>query len=161
MALASHLHDIGKLGIPIEILQKSAPLTDEELALIRTHCRRGHEIMHSTTDPLMALASEIALHHHERHDGSGYPDGLSGAMIPIECQIALVCDTYDALRQTRPYRLGMSHNDAMHVLTSGDGRTKPEHFAPNVMVAFKRVSDTARSIFESYTASAHLAHLMA
>ena len=157
---ASLLHDIGKIAVPVDLLQKSTPLTAEESALIRTHCRRGYDILHWNADGLLQLASEIALHHHERHDGTGYPDGIAGDDIPLPCRIVSVCDAYDALRQDRPYRRGLSHEQAMNVLLQGDGRTLPRHFAPEVLSAFESLSDAARSIFDSYDDAADLARLM-
>jgi putative two-component system response regulator len=146
-AQATVLHDIGKLAVPIDLLQKSTPLSPEEFALIRTHTQIGHGILHVPGDAMMILAAEIALHHHERYDGTGYPHGISGEAIPLPAQIAAICDTYDALRQDRPYRRGLAHDDAMGVITLGDGRTKPEHFAPRVLSAFQSVSDEVRRVF--------------
>jgi putative two-component system response regulator len=137
---ATVLHDIGKMAVPIDLLQKSTPLLAEELALIRTHARVGHGILEVAGDPSMTLAAEIALSHHERYDGSGYPDGIAGENISLPVQIATICDTYDALRQDRPYRRGMSHGDAMRTIMRGDGRTMPEHFAPRVLSAFHLVA---------------------
>jgi putative two-component system response regulator len=146
-AQATVLHDIGKLAVPIDLLQKSTPLSPEEFALIRTHAQVGHGILQIPDDPMMMLAAEIALSHHERYDGTGYPRGLSGEAIPLPAQIAAICDTYDALRQDRPYRRGLAHDDAMGVITLGDGRTKPEHFAPRVLSAFRSIADEVRKIF--------------
>jgi putative two-component system response regulator len=150
IAHAALLHDIGKLAVPIELLQKSTPLAAEELALIRTHCERGHDILSPSDDPLMKLAASIALSHHEKYDGTGYPHGLSGDAIPLPAQIAAVCDTYDALRQDRPYRRGMTHEDALNIIVNGDNRTTPQHFAPRAWSAFQEVSVKARSIFDHY-----------
>lgn len=161
IAIASLLHDIGKIAVPIDLLQKSTPLTPEEDALIKTHCRRGHEILRSNVDPILALASEIALHHHECCDGSGYPDGLSGDDIPLAVQVSSICDGYDALRQDRPYRPGLSHENSMRILVEGDGRTLPQHFAPRVMAAFCRVSDKARVIIDTYDVKDHIVGVMA
>lgn len=144
---AAILHDIGKMAVPIDLLQKSTPLSPEEFALIRTHAQVGHGILHVPGDAMMMLAAEIALSHHERYDGTGYPHGISGEAIPLPAQIAAICDTYDALRQDRPYRRGLAHDDAMGVITLGDGRTKPEHFAPRVLSAFQSISDEVRKAF--------------
>jgi putative two-component system response regulator len=161
VAIASLLHDIGKIAVPIDLLQKSTPLTPEEHALIRTHCRRGHDILRSNVDPILALASEIALHHHECCDGSGYPDRLSGDDIPLAVQVSSICDGYDALRQDRPYRRGLSHADAMRILVEGDGRTLPQHFSTRVLAAFCRVSDKARTIFDAFDVKDHMLGVMA
>jgi HD-GYP domain-containing protein (c-di-GMP phosphodiesterase class II) len=98
----------------------------------------------------MTLAAEIALHHHEKYDGSGYPFGLAGEDIPLPAQIAAICDTYDALRQDRPYRRGMAHDQAMRVIVNGDQRSQPAHFAPRIWAAFQKISHHARLIFDGH-----------
>jgi putative two-component system response regulator len=148
-ARAGILHDIGKLAVPVEVLQKTAPLSHEEVALIKTHSQAGHRILSVPGNSLVNLAAEIALRHHERDDGSGYPDGLAGDAIPLPAQVTSICDTYDALRQDRPYRRGMPHDDAMRIIVNGDGRTKPSHFAPHVLSAFEGISDRAKRIFDT------------
>lgn len=101
---ASLLHDIGKVGVPDRILVKPGPLTHEERAEIQEHTRVGHKILNGSTSELIQLAAEIALSHHERYDGEGYPHGLRGKDIPLEGRIAAVCDVFDALTTSRPYR---------------------------------------------------------
>jgi putative two-component system response regulator len=144
------LHDIGKLAVPMELLQKSTPLSPAEFALIKVHAQTGHEILSTPGDTLMTLAAEIALHHHEKYDGSGYPCGLAGEDIPLPAQIAAICDTYDALRQDRPYRRGLSHDQTMQVIVNGDQRSKPTHFAPRIWNAFQKISPHARLIFDDH-----------
>jgi len=161
IAFASLLHDIGKMAVPLDLLNKTAALSKEEVAVIRMHCHRGHAILQGHGDPLIVLASEIALHHHERYDGTGYPDGLAGEAIPYAARIIAVCDTYDALRQDRPYRRGLSHAEAMRKITEGDGRTKPEHFDPAVLSAFKELGGAVCDIFDGYDAHSDAAELMA
>jgi HD-GYP domain-containing protein (c-di-GMP phosphodiesterase class II) len=104
IASAAILHDIGKLAVPIDLLQKSAPLSAEEFALIKTHSQAGHDILAVPGNALMTMAATVALQHHEKYDGSGYPFGLVGEAISLPAQIAAICDSYDALRQDRPYR---------------------------------------------------------
>lgn len=148
IADAALLHDIGKFAVPIELLQKSTPLSAAEFALVRAHPQAGYDILHTTGNSMMALAAEIALHHHERYDGSGYPHGLAGEAIPLPARIAAVCDVYDALRQHRPYRPGRGYDEAMSIIMNGDGRTLPSHFEPRILLAFQRISDDARKVFE-------------
>ena len=144
---AGLLHDIGKLAIPLELLRKSSALSSEERALIRTHAAKGYEILSSPDDPFMRLAAEVALSHHERYDGTGYPTGISGDRIPLAAQVATICDVYDALRDHRPYRQGLRHETARAIILEGDGRTSPDHFAQPILAAFRRVSDQLDEIF--------------
>ncbi len=148
IAAAAVLHDIGKLAVPIELLQKSTPLSAEEFALIKTHSQAGHDILATPGNALMTLAATIALQHHEKYDGSGYPLGLAGEAIALPAQIAAICDTYDALRQDRPYRRGLSHDETMKVIVDGDRRSMPAHFSPRIWSAFQLVSDSARFVFD-------------
>lgn len=152
ISFAALLHDIGKMAVPLDLLNKPGSLSAEEVAVIKTHCRRGHAILQGHTDKVIVLASEIALRHHERYDGTGYPDGLGGEAIPYPARIIAVCDTYDALREDRPYRRGLTHAEAISTIVDGDGRTRPEHFDPDVLKAFKKLSGTFRHIFDSYNA---------
>ncbi len=101
---ASLLHDIGKLGIPDGILAKPGLLTKEERSRMQEHTTLGHRILRGSTSELIQLAAEIAISHHERFDGGGYPRGLAGDEIPLEGRIAAVSDVFDALTTSRPYR---------------------------------------------------------
>lgn len=104
LELAAPMHDTGKIGIPDAILKKPGPLTAEEWCVMRTHSRIGHEILSNSDAPLFQLAAEIALRHHERWDGSGYPDGLRGEAIPESARIVALADVFDALTMRRPYK---------------------------------------------------------
>jgi putative two-component system response regulator len=148
-AEAALVHDIGKLVVPIELLQKSAALSREEFALIKAHSGAGHDILSAGRGPLMTMAAAIALNHHERYDGSGYPAGLTGEAIPLPARVTAICDVYDALRQDRPYRRGLSHDDAMKIVVKGDGRTRPEHFDPRILAAFRAVSGYAKELLDA------------
>ena len=148
---AAPMHDIGKVGIPAEILLKPAKLNLEEFALMKTHTTIGANILSGRTSQIIQMAGVTAISHHERWDGTGYPNGLKGEAIPIEGRIYNICDQYDALRSKRPYKDPFSHEEACKVITQGDGRTKPEHFDPQVMKAFLELpTSTFDEIFETY-----------
>ncbi|HVA37085.1 MAG TPA: HD domain-containing phosphohydrolase [Candidatus Dormibacteraeota bacterium] len=102
--LASPMHDIGKIGIPDNILLKPAKLTPEEFDVMRRHTVIGHEMLSDSTSPMLRRAAEISRWHHERHDGTGYPDGLKGEQIPVAARICAVSDVFDALTSKRPYK---------------------------------------------------------
>lgn len=131
--LASPLHDIGKIGIPDSILMKKGALTDEEFATIKEHSMIGHKILSVSDQPVMMRAAEIALSHHERWDGSGYPAGLQGTEILIASRVVAICDVYDALRSPRPYKPAFPHDRVVGMIMNGDGRTKPTDFDPDVL----------------------------
>ena len=96
------------------------------------------------------MAREIALYHHEKYNGKGYPHGIAGDDIPLSARIVALADVYDALRQERVYKPAFSHNKAVHVITEGDGRTLPGDFDPQVLAAFKRIEKNLDQIFQRY-----------
>lgn len=110
---AARLHDVGKIGLPDRLLLKPAPLTPEELEVVKGHTEIGAEILARPELPLFRLAREVALSHHERWDGSGYPRGLAGEEIPASARIVAVADVYDALLHSRPYRPGLPEGEAI------------------------------------------------
>jgi HD-GYP domain-containing protein (c-di-GMP phosphodiesterase class II) len=121
VAQAGRLHDLGKIGVPESVLGKSGPLTSEEWAVMRRHPLTGAQIL----APLEFFGEGVLIvrHHHERVDGSGYPDGLRGAAIPLGSRIVAVADVYDALTSDRPYRRRLSHALALERLHGEAGRT--------------------------------------
>ncbi len=121
IAQAGLLHDLGKIGIPESVLRKPGPLTDEEWAAMRRHPIVGAQIV----APLEFFAdgAVIVRHHHERHDGSGYPDGLRGELIPLGARIVAVADVYDALSSDRPYRPRLTRADVVRHLEAAAGET--------------------------------------
>ncbi|TFV86887.1 HD domain-containing protein [Oxalobacteraceae bacterium OM1] len=147
---ASPMHDIGKIGVPDEILLKPGAHTPEETVLMRRHTIIGAAILGKSSSPYLAMAADIALRHHERWDGSGYPDGQAGEAIPLAARIMAICDVYDALRSRRPYKEPFSHDIALRAITIGDGRTSPTHFDPAVLAAFTGSTDDFLAIFEEY-----------
>jgi len=118
LRLAGLLHDVGKIGITDTILQKPGPLTDDEFAVMKTHTRLGHAIVSAAERPIEA---GWILHHHERIDGGGYPDGLTGDQIPLESRIILVADAFEAITADRPYRMHRSADAAMIELERNAG----------------------------------------
>jgi len=130
--LAAPLHDVGKVGIPDGVLLKPGRLDPDEFALIQTHAAIGQRILGGSASELIRLAAEIAASHHERWDGSGYPEGLAGPEIPLAARIVAVADVFDALTTSRPYKEAMSFEAALACLRADSGR----HFDPACVEAF-------------------------
>lgn len=130
LALAAQMHDVGKIGTPDRILTKPGPLTAEEFAVIREHVEKGHEIARKV--PALRAVSSAIRHHHEKFDGSGYPDGLSGDDIPLLARIVSVADAYDAMTSGRVYQAAQLHQDAIEELRRCSGN----HFDPACVQAF-------------------------
>ncbi|MDD6487066.1 MAG: HD-GYP domain-containing protein [Spirochaetales bacterium] len=116
---SAHLHDIGKIGIPDAILRKNGRLTDAEFAVIKQHPEIGARILRRS--PAFAEIAEIVLHHHERFDGLGYPDGISGYTIPLGSRLIAVCDSIDAMMTTRSYRKAFPENECFEEIKRCSG----------------------------------------
>ena len=129
---AAPMHDIGKIGTPDNILLKPGKLDAEELVIMRTHARIGYEILKDSPSKYLQMGAVIARGHHEKFDGSGYPDGLSGEAIPLSARIVAVADVFDALTSERPYKHAWSIQDALQYLQTEQGR----HFDPACVQAF-------------------------
>ena len=134
---SAQMHDVGKIYVDKEILRKPGKLTDEEFLEIKKHPVYGEKIIGDSK--YLKMAAEIAKNHHEKYDGSGYPEGKYGADIPLSARIVFIADIYDALRSERPYKKGFTHEEAYKIITEGDGRIEPKNFDPEVLRAFKTV----------------------
>ncbi len=132
VALASTMHDIGKIGVPDHILLKAGPLTPEEWTEMQRHALRGYHMLYDSPSRLLRIAAEIALTHHERWDGSGYPRGLKGEEIPRSGRIVAVADVFDALISARSYKMAWPLEKARAHLEAESGR----HFDPACVAAF-------------------------
>ena len=135
--LASPMHDIGKIGIPDSILLKVGALTAEETGIMRTHTTIGYEILKESPSRHIQLGAIIALHHHEKFDGTGYPSGLEAEDIPLPARIVAVCDVFDALTTARPYKRAWTLEPALEHIEKESGH----HFDPRCVQAFIASAD--------------------
>lgn len=132
MLQAAPMHDVGKIGIPDYILLKPGRLTPEEFQVMKGHARLGFELLQGSASPVLQAGAEIAHSHHEKFDGSGYPQGLAGEAIPLSGRIVAVADVFDALTSERPYKRAWPLEDARAFLENGRGN----HFDPACVDAF-------------------------
>lgn len=143
---ASPMHDVGKIGIPDAILLKQDPLTEQEWELMKQHAVIGARILGGSSSELLRTGELIALSHHEKWDGSGYPKGLAKEEIPLEGRIVAVADVFDALVSCRPYKEGMAGEEALAILKEGSGR----HFDPALVDVFVKNFDKVLAIQKEY-----------
>jgi putative two-component system response regulator len=149
--LSAPLHDVGKVGVPDRILKKPGPLTNEEFEEMKKHTIYGRDALRITERKLgrnhfLRCAREIAYSHHEKWDGSGYPQGLAGEKIPLSGRLMALADVYDALISKRVYKPPFSHEKAVEVISEGAGC----HFDPEVAAAFSAIENTFRNIALTY-----------
>jgi hypothetical protein len=135
MVHAAPLHDVGKVAIPDAILLKPGRLTAQERAIVETHAEEGHRLLKGSSSAILDLAATIALSHHEKWDGSGYPRGVQGEAIPIEGRIVAIADVFDALTSDRVYRKAFAVEEAVAMMRSERGK----HFDPVLLDAFLEV----------------------
>jgi putative two-component system response regulator len=147
---ASPMHDIGKIAIPDAILGKTGAFNPDEWKIMKSHTTLGAQMLAGSDSPYLVMGAEIALGHHEQWEGGGYPAGISGEAIPLPARIMQICDVYDALRSTRPYKAALSHEQSVEIILSGDGRTQPAHFDPAVLEAFKNCTRRFADIFKAH-----------
>jgi two-component system, response regulator RpfG len=139
--LAAPLHDIGKIGIPDVVLQKAGSLNEEEWAIMRRHPMIGYEILRDSGSRFVQMGATIALRHHERYDGSGYPDGLSGLEIPLVARIVAVADVMDALTSERSYKRAWSNEEAFNYLREHRGKLFDPTCVDALLISETRVLD--------------------
>jgi len=146
LLLATPMHDIGKVSTPDRILLKPGPLTADEWEIMKHHTTAGYGVLSGSASYVLRAAAEIALRHHERWDGSGYPGGLSREEIPLNARIAAVCDVFDALISERPYKRPWPPDDAFDEITSLSGT----HFDPHVAAAFLRLRPSVLQVMQRF-----------
>lgn len=135
--LAAPMHDTGKIGIPHAILKKPGKLDADEWEQMKTHSRIGYDILSKSDAPIFQMAATIALHHHERWDGSGYPDQLAGLDIPVAARVVALADVFDALSMSRPYKPAWPKAQVIATIRASAG----SHFEPAMVQAFDAVLD--------------------
>lgn len=146
---ASPFHDIGKVGIADGILLKPAKLTDEEFAIMKKHAQIGYEILKDSKSKYLKMGAQIALTHHEKYNGKGYPNGLKGEDIPIAGRIVAIADVFDALVSIRPYKKSWTFERAIELLKE----EKSEHFDPKLVDIFINNIDKVKDIFNRFQES--------
>lgn len=144
MEVASSMHDLGKIGIPEHIIKKPGKLTDEEFAVIKKHPEIGYNILNKSKLPELQLAAQIALYHHEKYDGSGYPHGISGEGIPESARMMAIVDVFDAMTHKRVYKEAMSVAETLDFMQGQRG----SHFDPNLLDLFTSNIDSLLEAFD-------------
>jgi two-component system response regulator RpfG len=144
--LAAPMHDIGKIGIPDRILQNPGRLDGEDLRVMQSHARIGYDMLKDSSSGYLQMAAVIALGHHEKFDGSGYPTGLRGEHIPLEARIVAIADVYDALTSVRPYKPAWPVEEAFVYMEENAGK----HFDPQLVEILARNREEVVSIGERF-----------
>jgi putative two-component system response regulator len=147
MLYAAPMHDIGKIGIPDAVLLKPGRLTPEEFKVIQSHTEIGAHILKGSDSELLQLSEEVALCHHEKWNGSGYPRGLKDESIPLAGRIVAVADVFDALCSRRPYKKALTHEEAFAIIRQDSGT----HFDPTCVEAFSGILDQVREIYARFS----------
>jgi putative two-component system response regulator len=146
------LHDVGKVGLPDHILMKAGTLSPEERIQMQTHTTFAADTLHGVArdypgaGTFLRLAIDVIRHHHERFDGTGYPDKLVGNAIPLAARIVGLCDVYDALRRRKPYKPSLSHAVTLQIILEAS----PGHFDPDLLVVFRKAAKEFESIFADH-----------
>lgn len=140
---ASPMHDVGKIGIPDAILLKPDKLSDEEFEIMKSHTTIGGKILHGSESEILKAAEQIALTHHERWNGKGYPKGLKGEEIPMSGRIVMICDIYDALRSKRTYKDAYDHKTTCNIIHD----EMSESFDPLIFRAFQNCADEFKRLY--------------
>jgi putative two-component system response regulator len=148
LELAAPMHDTGKIGIADKILKAPRRLNDEEMAIMKTHTTIGHQILSKNETPLFQMAAEVALYHHEKWDGSGYPQQLAGDTIPESARIVAIADVFDALTMKRPYKEAWPVDKALDTLQQDAG----SHFDPGMVNLFMQIKNEILAIKDSWDA---------
>ena len=143
---AAAMHDTGKIGIPSDILTKPGRLNTAEWEIMKTHAKIGYELLSFSDHPILKRAAEVALHHHEKWDGTGYPDGISGEKISLSARIVAVSDVFDALTSDRPYKKAWPIDVAFKAIEEDSG----SHFDPTVVSAFLSARREVESLIEHW-----------
>ncbi|MFQ5537348.1 MAG: HD domain-containing phosphohydrolase [Gemmatimonadota bacterium] len=146
---AAPMHDVGKIGIPDSVLLKPGPLDHEEREIMNRHTTIGGQILSGSDSPVLRMGEVIAMAHHEKWDGSGYPEGIAGAEIPVEARICTVVDFFDALTMDRPYRQAVPIPEVLKMMEEGAGT----HFDPDFLDIFFRVRPEIEAIKAEYDGS--------
>ena len=149
--MSAPLHDIGKINIPDSVLNKPGKLTDEEYEIMKGHTTAGKKIMEKAIETVqgenyLKEARNMAAYHHEKWDGSGYPEGLKGPVIPLSARIMAVADVFDALTAKRVYKEPMSYEKAMSIIEEGSGT----HFDPKIVEVFVESEKEVRRVLKKY-----------
>jgi len=145
--IAAPMHDIGKIGIPDHILKKPGQLTESEFEIMKLHPEIGGRILSNSETPLVQMARDICLGHHEKWDGSGYPQGLAGEKIPISARIVAIVDVFDALVHKRVYKNEMPVDEAIALMLEGSG----SHFDPDLLDLFLSLKEKLTEIAFDYS----------